>query len=48
MQGFVDSGREVIDEAKVKWKENTEVLAAVSILCPYVILYEMGAHFLCR
>ena len=33
MQGFVDSGREVLNEAKVKWKEDTGVLAAVSMLC---------------
>ena len=42
MQGFVDSGREVLDEAKLKWKENTEVLAAVSMLSPCVVPSEMG------
>ena len=43
MQGFVDNGREVLNEAKVKWKENTDVLAAVSMRCPCVVLSETGA-----
>ena len=42
MQGFVDNGGEVLNEAKVKWKENTDVLAAVSMLCPCVVPSETG------